>query len=57
MGTLHKRAISYDLTTSKEKRSHIDGFRKAYSNLYETIDFVEKKVWQVKRILTRYNQA
>lgn len=43
MGTLHKRAISYDLTTSKEKRSHIDGFRKAYSNLYETIDFVEKK--------------
>ena len=39
---LHKRA-AFCVLTSGEKESHIDGFRKAFSDLYGAIDYAEKK--------------
>jgi len=39
---LHKRAASVGLTNG-EKKNHIDGFRKAFSDLYEALDYAEKK--------------
>ena len=38
---LHKRAASVGLTNG-EKKNHIDGFRKAYSDLYEALDYAER---------------
>lgn len=52
----HKRA-AFCVLTSGEKESHIDGFRKAFSDLYEAIDYAEKKVRQIQRILARFYQA
>lgn len=40
MAALHKRAVSRDLTA--EKKNNIDGFRKAYSDLYEALDYAER---------------
>ena len=30
-------------STNGEKKNHIDGFRKAFSDLYEVLDYAEKK--------------
>lgn len=38
---LHKRAASVGLTNG-EKKNHIDGFRKAFSDLYEALDYAER---------------
>ena len=40
MAALHKRAASHDLTA--EKKNNIDGFRRAYSDLYEALDYAER---------------
>lgn len=37
---LHKRAASRGLT-SKKKKNDIDGFRNAFSDMYEALDYAE----------------